>query len=95
MLPTTEEDIKHVINEFIKEINPEFRPTRQDIENIKKILGKGGRVGYTGEDNGKLYTRLWVEVLKAHNVKDFSFVDEYERWQIEELDRLKKIRKGK
>ena len=89
MLPTIEEDIRHVINEFKEKVNPEFKPTRQDIENIKKILGRHGRVGYTAEENGKMYTRLYVEALKKHNVKDFSFIQEYDKWIVDELEELK------
>ena len=84
------QNIEYTIERFKKEVNPQFKVTKRDLDNIIKLLNEtnNGWSGRCGSD--LLYKYVDMDVLKYNNVKDFSFtVSEYEKWLDEEWDRLK------
>lgn len=86
---TLKQDIIHIIDQFKKQVNPNFVATSSDIEKIKELVTEhsGGR---SNEGHGDImYTYIDYDGLKRHNVKDFGFsADDYENWSNETLDLL-------
>lgn len=91
MIATINQDVIHIIEKFKKLVNPNFKPTNIDIENIKRFVqvAKTGRANENGGDI--LYCSVDYEGLKRHNVQSFNFkLEDYYEWEQETFDLLKK-----
>lgn len=82
------ENVLFILNQFKKYIEPNYKPTKNDIELIKEYLNAKY---YSTKVNGM--KDFDYEILKEYGVKDFSFIPKYEDMCEETLNKLKDIRR--
>ena len=83
------DNIKYLVDKFVREINPNYKLSKSDIEYLKQYIEGNGYYSSKIYVNGKLCKDIDAEVMKYFKVKDFSFLPRYESMCSEYLYYLK------